>query len=218
MTVKLTPKVAVPHAWADLGLSVALGVIVGAIAGATISEAIAPLVAWDTIVITYVATTWLQVLKFSPELVKKHAVREDPSRVVADIILITASVASLAAVAVLLVAAKQASGAAQFGLALLGVFSVVASWLMIHTTYALKYAETYYTSPEGGIDFGDSEPPIYADFAYLAFTIGMTYQVSDTSLKIREFRTMALKQALLSFMLGTVIIATTINLIAGLGK
>ncbi len=218
MTVKLTPKVAVPHAWADLGLSVALGVIVGAIAGATISEAIAPLVAWDTIVITYVVTTWLQVLKFSPELVKKHAVREDPSRVVADIILITASVVSLAAVAVLLVAAKQVSGAPQFGLALLGVFSVVASWLMIHTTYALKYAETYYTSPEGGIDFGYHEPPIYVDFAYLAFTIGMTYQVSDTSLKIREFRSMALKQALLSFMLGTVIIATTINLIAGLGK
>ena len=218
MTVKLTPKVAVPHAWVKLAFSVALGLVVGAIAGAVISDTIAPLVAWDTIVLTYVVTTWVQVLKFSPELVKIHAVREDTSRVVADIILITASIASLGAVVVLLVAARQASGATQFGLALLGVLSVVASWLMIHTTYALKYAEIYYTTPLGGVDFGDPEPPIYADFAYLSFTIGMTYQVSDTNLKIREFRTMALKQALLSFILGTVIIATTINLIAGLGK
>jgi len=218
MTVKLTPKVAVPHAWAKLAFSLALGLIAGSIAAATISDIVAPLIAWDTIVLAYVVTTWVQVLKFSPELVRKHAVREDTSRVVSDIIIITASVASLGAVVVLLVAAKQASGASQFGLALLGVLSVVASWLMIHTTYALKYAEIYYTLPEGGVDFGDSETPIYADFAYLAFTIGMTYQVSDTTLKIRDFRTMALKQALLSFMLGTVIIATTINLIAGLGK
>ncbi len=218
MTVKLTPKVAVPHAWAKLAFSIALGLIAGSIAAATISDIVAPLIAWDTIVLAYVVTTWVQVLKFSPELVRKHAVREDTSRVVSDIIIITASVASLGAVVVLLVAAKQASGASQFGLALLGVLSVVASWLMIHTTYALKYAEIYYTLPEGGVDFGDSETPIYADFAYLAFTIGMTYQVSDTTLKIRDFRTMALKQALLSFMLGTVIIATTINLIAGLGK
>ena len=218
MSVKLTSNIAVPHAWAKLGFSIILGLVVGAYAGITITGDIAPLVAWDTIVISYVVTTWLQLLKFSPELVQKHAVREDPSRAVSEIILITASIASLAAVAVLLIAAKQVSGAAQLGLALLGVLSVVSSWLMVHTIFALKYAELFYTTPEGGVDFGDTKEPIYADFAYLAFTLGMTYQVSDTTLKAREFRTMALKQALLSFMLGTVIIATTINLIAGLGK
>ena len=44
--------------------------------------------------------------------------------------------------------------------------------------------------------------PAYVDFAYLAFTIGMTYQVSDTDLKTRTIRATALRQALLSFVWG----------------
>jgi uncharacterized membrane protein len=89
---------------------------------------------------------------------------------------------------------------------------------MIHTVYALRYAEIYYRDPVGGVDFGDTKSPVYADFAYLAFTLGMTFQVSDTTLSRREFRAAALRQALLSYLFGTIIIATTINLIAGLGR
>ena len=60
--------------------------------------------------------------------------------------------------------------------------------------------------------------PAHGDFPYLAFTIGMTYQVSDTDLKARTIRGTALRQALLSFVLGAVILATTINLVAGLSS
>ena len=69
-----------------------------------------------------------------------------------------------------------------------------------------------------GIDFNQDEQPTHGDFAYLAFTIGMTYQVSDTDLKTRTIRGTALRQALLSFVLGAVILATTINLVAGLSS
>ncbi|MDQ1394509.1 MAG: hypothetical protein QOF30_3486, partial [Acidimicrobiaceae bacterium] len=55
-------------------------------------------------------------------------------------------------------------------------------------------------------------------FAYLAFTIGMTYQVSDTNLTSQEIRRTALRHGLLSYLFGTVIIAATINLAAGLVK
>jgi len=95
---------------------------------------------------------------------------------------------------------------------------VVASWTMAHTVFTLKYAELYYYKPQGGIDFGDDHEPTYADFAYLAFTIGMTYQVSDTTLQTRQMRAVALRHALLSFLMGTVVIATTINLVANLGQ
>jgi len=68
------------------------------------------------------------------------------------------------------------------------------------------------------VDFNEDEPPCYTDFAYLAFTLGMTFQVSDTDLKTKVIRRTALQHALLSYLFGTVIIASMINLVAGLGR
>jgi len=123
----------------------------------------------------------------------------------------------LGAVAVLLVQAANSSGIAEILQVGLGVVSVVASWAVVHTIFALRYARIYY-SHKGGIDFNSDQPPQYSDFAYLAFTIGMTFQVSDTAFIIPELRRIALRHALLSYLFGTVIVATTINFIAGLGK
>lgn len=81
-----------------------------------------------------------------------------------------------------------------------------------------RYAELYYDDEPGGIDFGDSHLPAYSDFAYLAFTVGMTFQVSDTEVTGSMLRKAVLRQALLSYVFGAVIIATLINLVAGLGK
>jgi uncharacterized membrane protein len=81
----------------------------------------------------------------------------------------------------------------------------------------LRYARLYYTPPEGGVEFNSTEPPRFSDFAYLAFTLGMTFQVSDTNLKTNGFRKLALGQSLLSYLFGTVILAATVNLVVSLG-
>ena len=82
----------------------------------------------------------------------------------------------------------------------------------------LRYAELYYRDVNGGVVFEGTEKPNFWDFAYLAFTIGMTYQVSDTTFTTPEFRKAALGHALLSFIFGTAIIATTINFVASLSR
>jgi Protein of unknown function (DUF1345) len=74
---------------------------------------------------------------------------------------------------------------------------VIVSWAVVHTTYALKYARLYYLGANGGIDFHDRDEPSYKDFAYLAFTVGMTFQVSDSEINARDIRATLLKQALL---------------------
>lgn len=84
--------------------------------------------------------------------------------------------------------------------------------------YTVKYARLYYAAEPGGIDFNESVSQQYSDFAYLSFTIGMTFQVSDTDIQNTQIRRTALRHALLSFPLGAVIIATSINLISGLAK
>ncbi len=144
--------------------------------------------------------------------------REDPTRAPTDAIVISASVASLVGVGYLLSAGSKAAGEAEVAAAV-GIGSVAAAWLVVQTVFTVRYARLYYLNGSSGIDFNqDDKQPAYVDFAYLPFTIGMTYQVSDTDLKARTIRATALRQALLSFVLGAVILATTINLVAGLSS
>lgn len=56
----------------------------------------------------------------------------------------------------------------------------------------------------------------YRDFAYIAFTIGMSYQVSDTDVRNPRIRSTVLWHALLSYLFGVVIVGDSVNLIAGL--
>ena len=109
----------------------------------------------------------------------------------------------------------------RIGGGLLAVVSVALSWTLVQTLFTLRYAELYYGtgrkagSKVGGIDFNQSRPPQYTDFAYLATSLGMTYQVSDTALQNHGIRAEALKHSLLSYLFGTIILATTINLVVG---
>jgi uncharacterized membrane protein len=123
--------------------------------------------------------------------------------------MLLASIASLAGVGYLLTSGGLLAAA-------VGILSVAASWFAVHTVFTLRYARLYYTGGGTGVDFHQDRDPTYGDFAYVAFTIGMTYQVSDTDLNARNIRVTALSQAMLSFLLGAIILAVTINLVAGL--
>jgi uncharacterized membrane protein len=196
-------------------LSALYGIAAFFISGSIFSWRVAPLLAWDTAALVYALWVWSSIWHLNGNLTSKHALREDPSKAVTDVVLLCGSVASLAAVGVVL-AASQSNNKVWY--AAMGVASVVLSWIIVHTIFALRYAELYYFGSPGGVDFADTKEPTYPDFAYLAFTVGMTFQVSDTGFKNSQFRKVALRHALISYMFGTVIVATTINLIAGLTK
>lgn len=178
----------------------------------------APLVGWDVLAVVFGAWTWRAVWPLGPSLTKAHSQEENPSRDLADALLIGAAIASLVAVGVVLFGASSESGNGRYWQAALAVLSVFISWTIVHTVFTLKYARLYYAGTPGGIDFNEEDPPQYTDFAYLAFTIGMTFQVSDTNLQTKEIRRAALRHAWLSYPLGAVIIATSINLVSGLAK
>ncbi|MGB3414551.1 MAG: DUF1345 domain-containing protein, partial [Microbacteriaceae bacterium] len=95
----------------------------------------------------------------------------------------------------------------------LASLSIILSWILLHTLYMLRYASLYFEGEPGGINFNMKEPPVYRDFAYLAFVIGMTYQVSDTNLESTKMRSTALVHSLLAFLFGMVFLATLINLV-----
>lgn len=167
----------------------------------------------------YVVWVWLVVGRLDAEKTSAHATREDPGSAISESLVLTASVASLGNVALLIIRAHTVHGAAQGAVAGLALFSVALSWVLVHTLYMLRYARVYYSEPIGGIDFNNpEEPPRYIDFAYLSFDLGMTFQVSDTALRTSQLRSIVLRHTLLSYIFGSVVLATTINLVAGLGS
>jgi uncharacterized membrane protein len=193
----------------------ALGALVVAVVG---PWWLAPLAAWDIASAALLGWTWRLLWPLGTAQTASHARRESPGRANTDLFLLAGSIISLLAVGLVLVRASHETGLAKGLLVALGVASIVLAWSVVHTVYTLRYAKLYYQGTPAGVDFNEETLPDYADFAYLALTIGMTFQVSDTNLTSKAMRRLALRHALLSYMFGALIIATTINLIAGLGK
>jgi len=133
-----------------------------------------------------------------------------------DIVVIIVGLASLCGVAVLLIG-SNGTGTSQVVDALIGLLAVAVGWLCVHTVYVLRYARVYYASPTPPIDFNQDEDPTFSDFAYFSFNLGMAYQVSDTNLKASDIRRVVLGHTLLAYLYGTIIIASAINLVAGIG-
>lgn len=212
-------KILGPDAPAAVRLTVAVivGVVAVAVVAATAGWPYTGAAGWIATAVVYISWTWLLVGPMDDAQTRYHATRaheEDATRRASQVVVLLASIGSLAGVGYLLIA--ESAGHGDIYAATVGILSVAASWFSVHTIYALRYARLYYTEAADGIDFHQDEDPNYADFAYLAFTLGMTYQVSDTDLKHRTIRSTALSQAMLSFLLGAIILAITINLVAGL--
>jgi len=175
------------------------------------------LAGWDVAALVFAFLAWVVILSMDAASTAEHATSEEPGHAQTSVLVVVASVASLAAVGVVLVRAGSAKGGTQDLLAGVGLLSIALSWFAVHTLFTLRYARLYYGGGRpGGVDFNQDEPPRYLDFAYLAFTIGMTFQVSDTELRTPAIRATALRQALLAYLFGAVILGATINLISGL--
>jgi uncharacterized membrane protein len=174
------------------------------------------LTGWDAGAIALISWIWLSVARLNPDESKSHASREDTSVRLSELIVLSSGVALLAAVGLVLIRAAHAGGGAKASLIALGILSVTLTWGLVHTVFTLRYARTFYASPVGGIDFNEEEPPTYLDFAYLALTIGMTFQVSDTNLTTKSIRRIALAHAMLSYLYGAVIVALVINVVSSL--
>jgi len=196
-------------------LLLGLGTLAGALAdGAAWGVAVS--LGWSALALVFLIAAWAVLLPKDGAGTKTHARADDVSRPTADLLLIGASLASLIGVGYTLLVAGKRHGTTEALLIGLAVVSVALAWMVVHTVYMLRYAGAYYGDPIGGVDFNGDTEPDYRDFAYLAFTIGMTFQVSDTNLKTKTFRHTALRHAILSYVFGAVIVGVTINVVASL--
>jgi uncharacterized membrane protein len=205
------------------GTSEATRVLTSAACGVLVAAATAPFAPWQITVLsgwivasaTFVTRVWMRINGLDGVETAAVATREDGSRGAAHLMVIGASIASLVGVGVTLAKASTTSGGTRLAVTVVAILTVITSWVLVQTVFTLRYAHAYYGVPVGGIDFNtDKEQPDYHDFAYLAFTIGMTFQVADTDLTTNALRRLTLRHALLAYIFGAVVLATTINVTA----
>jgi len=202
---------------AALAAGVPAGVLSGIRGGPLAGIAFGFPVGWTAACLAFLLAVFLAIHGYDAQQTRQHATIEDPGRRTVELLCLIASVVSVLAIVGLVVATDGARGLPKVLVAVTAVVSVAASWTLIHVSYMLSYARIYYREPVGGIDFNMDEPPRYVDFAYLAFDLGMTYQVSDTTLRTSELHRVVLGHTLLSYLFGVGVLASVVNLVVGLG-
>ncbi len=180
---------------------------------------------WLAFGFTYLITGWIVLFTQPVEEIRRFAKKDDGSKVFVFFMVLISSIASILIVLLLMIS-KATDNTEHSLFVFVSITGILLSWLMVHTLYAFHYAHMYYDdAPDDnskdaqGLEFpGGDESPDYIDFAYFAFVIGCTFQVSDVEISSRLIRRSVLWHGLISFALNTFVVALTINLIAGLIK
>jgi uncharacterized membrane protein len=192
-----------------------LGALVGVGTGLAVGAALGILLGVTTCLGSFVVAGWLVLWRLDAATTQENTGREDFNPVLEEVVVVGVSLLGLVGIAVLLVVGDSRSHQLEGGVALCGVFT---AWASLHLMYAARYAHLYYVTCGGtGIDFNAQEyEPAYRDFFYFGYNLGMTYQVSHTAVTSPAVRAVVLRHTLLSYVFGAVVLASTINLVAGI--
>ena len=204
--------------WLHIAGAVGLGIVTGVVSERFIQD-------WSaSFLIGVVVTSWSfaapltrRMMRESPDETEDRFEGLDPGRTASDLVILGAALAGMVGVGWMFLG-KPADDTAKVLQGLLAMVAVGSGWFLIHLMYAMRYARHWFNAEPKCIDFHTDAPPAYSDFLYTAFAVGMSYAISDTDLCTTRIRRIALRHAWLSYLFGTVIVAATINLVAGLAN
>ena len=180
------------------------------------------MISWDSFCLGLISVCWITFWITPTKALAVEAQEQDESRPAIFVIILLSLCIGLLATLILLKSSDTTliKKGLHYGASMVGV---VLSWILLHTTFTLRYAHLYYMQhpdnpamPSGGLKFPEEEHPDYLDFAYYSFVLGMTFQVSDVNITSRQLRRLALLHGLIAFVFNSIVIALTINGIANL--
>ena len=179
---------------------------------------------WDTFAFFVLVLAWIVIARTPQTKLRAQARTQDISHRLISIFVVVAASVALFAVGFLIGTNKAAPQPHLTAHLILTLSTVVFSWMLVHTVFGLHYAHVFYGDSDepgedrhaGGLEFPGKRPPNYFDFAYFAFVIGMTCQVSDVQITSRRLRRLTLLHSVLSFGFNTVILALLINTVSSL--
>ncbi|MGW6899017.1 DUF1345 domain-containing protein [Streptomyces sp. NPDC054919] len=190
-----------------------VGAVIGSVVGVLTNTPLGILAGIAAAETSFVVAGWIVLWPMDAATTHRHVRSEQFRPVTEELVVVASALCGLVGIVMLLLVGDSGLSHAAAATALCGVF---LAWAALHLMYATRYAYLYYLNPEGGIDFNSDDPPQYSDFLYFSYNLGMTYQVSDTDVSSSTIRAVALRHCLLSYVFGASILATTINLVAGI--
>jgi uncharacterized membrane protein len=156
------------------------------------------------------------------EGIKREAGIERESRIAVLVIVVLGAAFALLALFTQLAAMKTEHGFDRSLSLALSVSTIILSWLLIHTVFAVFYAHEFHSerggadASGGGLKFPNDRTPDYLDFVYFSFVVGTTAQTSDVSVTSRAMRGVVVLHGIFSFFFNTAVIALAVNLAAQL--
>ena len=174
------------------------------------------LVGWDIGVALYLGLAGHLMTVSDARAIRRYAGEQDEGQLTILVLTVAAALASLGAIFVELGSGTDVGAASELRRVTLAAITLLLSWALIHTIFALHYAHEFYDADPGGIAFpgGDGEPD-YWDFLYFSLVIGMTSQVSDVAVTTKRIRRTVSAHSFVSFVFNAALLALTVNLAAG---
>lgn len=210
------------NATAKLGISAVVAIVVYLLH--PLDPALQLIFSWDVFSFVLLSLLWFTFFTTSTQAIRAESQKEDGSRIVIFIVVILATILSMFAVLQIVISSPEHTENKILNL-VCGIACMIFSWSLVQTIFASRYAHLYYakdkggqSSERGGLDFPGKTKPDFIDFAYFAFTIGMTFQVSDVEISDRRIRRIALLHSMLSFAFNACVISLSVNIISGLAS
>ena len=196
------------------------GVAVGAVLGLSplpVSLPTQVLLAWCGGATTFLVLAWWLAVTFDARQTRERAQAQDQPSLLLFLLLLLSAFASVGAIVFMLQHAKDLSGTQRMAHLVLSMLALAASWMLMQTIFAFRYAHLYYQEelrghPQGsGLEFPGKLPPDYFDFMYYAHVVGMTSQVSDVVVTSRTMRRLTLLHSGTAFAFNMLVLALSIN-------
>ncbi len=178
--------------------------------------------AWDAGLAWFITSCLIMMRRCSQAEIEARAAREDEGQHIILGLAVAAAAASLVAIGFELSVAKGELGLGKGLHTALAFTTVFASWFFVQLVFSLHYAHAFYGEADGaggrrgGLAFPGEDDPDYWDFLHFGVIIGVANQTADVAFTSRELRHIGTVHGMVSFLFNTVILALTINLLAGL--
>jgi uncharacterized membrane protein len=177
------------------------------------------LTGWNAAMFVLVPLTYIRMRRLDARQLRNFYQEEDPTAPVIVVVVVAAALLSVAAIVALLATLRHVAPAERVAHLVLASMTILYSWLLVHTMFTLHYADLYYSVAEGEqppLAFPQTSQPLFWDFVYFSFTIGVACQTADVATTQTGIRRTVTVHAIIAFVFNLFILGFAINVSAGL--
>jgi uncharacterized membrane protein len=177
------------------------------------------LLGWNVAILVFAPLIYIRMKRLDSGQLRAHYVEEDPTAPVILLVVVVGALLSVLAIVALLSTLKQVAAGDRAGHLLLATLTIVNSWVLVHTMFTLHYADIYYSVADGEpppLSFPHTPEPLFWDFLYFSFTIGVACQTADVGTAQTGIRRTVTVHSIIAFVFNLFVLGFAINVSAGL--